>query len=97
MSFGKFTAGCNKMMTSVENEPRRSKGRKFTNPNLGKGVPKGALDYATQRKSMLEPGKNSRSMSAHLFSLGHIAYFCLVDSQLIFRYSLSLSQQLLAT
>ncbi len=46
---------------------------------------------------MLEPGKNSKSVSAHFFSLGYDAYNCLVDSRLMLQYALSFSRQLLDT
>ena len=52
-----------KVKTSIEHQPLRCKGWKFTCPKFW-GAPKGV---SNETATMLEPGKNSRSVSAHLF------------------------------
>ena len=62
--FGESMARPDKVKTSVEHRPRRCKETRIYEPQFWVSVPKWALDYVIQRTSMLEPGKNSKSVSA---------------------------------
>ena len=75
MSFRELTARSVKVKTSVGHEPRRCKEKKIHVSQVGRGVPK--------RTSMLDSGKKfaiSVSSFFFFFSLGYVAYNCLVDA-----------------
>ena len=77
-SLRESTAKPEKVKTSVEHQPRRCKGRKFTSPNLV-GV-KGGVRLRDLADKHVRTRKKIQGLCLLIFfSLGYVDYNCLVD------------------